>query len=76
MRYGIDAGRTREGENAHRDFLERSNPLEPDTWDPDILLLTEQLILDGKSADNVTKEELRQALLELMSLAYIEWRRR
>jgi len=59
-----------------RERVKRSNPLEPDTWDPDILLLTEQLILDGKSADNATKEELRQALMELMSLVYIEWRRR
>src|SRR2546428_11805946 len=29
-----------------RDFFERSNPREPDTWDPEILCLTERLILD------------------------------
>ncbi len=59
-----------------RDFLEQSNPLEPDTWDPDILCLTERLILDGRSADNATKEEMRRALFELMSLTYMEWQRR
>ncbi len=59
-----------------RDFLERSDPLKPDTWDPEILLLTERLILDGKSADNATSEEMRQALFELMSLTFIEWERR
>jgi hypothetical protein len=59
-----------------RDFLERSNPLEPESWDPEILCLTETLILDGKSADNVTKEEMSRALFELMSLTYTEWQRR
>jgi len=59
-----------------RDFLERSNPLEPDTWDPEILCLTERLILDGKSADNATNEEMSRALFELMSLTFIEWQRR
>lgn len=59
-----------------RDFLERSNPGEPDTWDPEILCLTERLILDGKSADNATSEEMSRALFELMSLTYIEWQRR
>jgi len=59
-----------------RDFLERSNPREPDTWDPEILCLTERLILDGKNAGNVTKDEMSRALLELMSLTFIEWERR
>jgi hypothetical protein len=59
-----------------RDFFERSNPREPDTWDPEILCLTERLILDGKSAYNATNEEMNQALFELMSLTYIEWKRR
>jgi hypothetical protein len=59
-----------------RDFFERSNPQEPDTWDPEILCLTKRLILDGKSADGASKEELRRAVLELMSLAFIEWQRR
>jgi hypothetical protein len=59
-----------------RDFFELSDPLKPDTWDPEILCLTERLILDGKSADNTSKEESRRAALELMSLTFIEWRRR
>jgi hypothetical protein len=45
-------------------------------WDPEILCLTERLILDGKSADNASKEELIRAALELMSLAFVEWQRR
>ncbi len=63
-------------QSGFRDFLERSNPQEPETWDPEILLLTERLVLDGKSADIMTKEEMRKGLLELMSLIYIEWKRR
>jgi len=59
-----------------RDFNERSNPREPDTWDPEIICLTERLILEGKSVNNVTNEELSQALFELMSLTFIEWQRR
>lgn len=59
-----------------RDFFERSNPQEPDTWEPEILCLTERLILDGKSVDDASKEELRRAVFELMSLAFIEWQRR
>jgi hypothetical protein len=59
-----------------RDFLEQSNPQEPDTWDPEILCLTERLMLDGKSAENATNEEMGRALFELMSLAYLEWQRR
>jgi hypothetical protein len=59
-----------------RDFFERSDPLKPATWDAEILCLTERLILDGKSADNVSKEELSRAAFELMSLTFIEWRRR
>jgi hypothetical protein len=59
-----------------RDFLERSNPGEPDTWDPEILCLTERLILDGRSAENASNEEMRRALFELMSLTFIEWERR
>jgi hypothetical protein len=59
-----------------RDFLEQSNPSEPDTWDIDILCLTERLILDGKSADNATKDEMRRSVFELMSLTYLEWERR
>jgi hypothetical protein len=59
-----------------RDFFERSDPLKHDTWDPEVLCLTERLILDGKSADNVSKEEVSRALFELMSLTFIEWRRR
>ena len=59
-----------------RDFFERSNPLESDTWDTEILCLTEGLILDGKSADNTTNEEMSRALFELMSLTFIEWQRR
>jgi hypothetical protein len=55
-----------------RDFFEQSNPLEPDTWDPEILRLTERLIIDGKSADNTTNEEISRALFELMSLTFIE----
>ena len=45
-------------------------------WDPEILCLTERLILDGKSIGNVTNEEMSQALFELMSLTFIEWQRR
>jgi len=59
-----------------RDFFEQSNPREPDTWDPEILCLTERLILDGRSADNATNEEMSRAVFELMSLTFIEWRRR
>jgi hypothetical protein len=59
-----------------RDFYELSNPREPDTWDSEILLLTERLILDGKSACNATNEEMSLALFELMSLTFIEWERR
>jgi hypothetical protein len=59
-----------------RDFLEQSDPYEPDTWDIDILCLTERLTLDGKSANNATNEEMRRAVFELMSLAYLEWQRR
>lgn len=59
-----------------RDFFERSNPHEPDMWDPEILYLTERLILDGKSADNATNEEMSRAVFELMSLTHIEWQRR
>jgi len=59
-----------------RDFFERSDPLKHDTWDPEILCLTERLILDGKNADNASKEELSRAAFELMSLTFIEWRRR
>jgi hypothetical protein len=59
-----------------RDFFELSDPLKSDTWDPEILCLTERLILGGKSADNTSKEELRRAAFELMSLTFIEWRRR
>jgi hypothetical protein len=57
---------------------QRTNPAaaKPDTWDPEILCLTERLILDGKSADNASKEELFRAALELMSLAFVEWQRR
>jgi hypothetical protein len=59
-----------------REFFERSNPRQPDTWDPEILYLTERLILDGKSAGNATNEEMSQAVFELMSLSHIEWQRR
>jgi hypothetical protein len=59
-----------------RDFLERSSPQEPDTWDPEILCLTERLILDGKSAEDATNDEMCRALFELMSLTYMEWERR
>ena len=59
-----------------RDFLEKSNPRETETWDPEILLLTEWLVLDGKGADSVTKEEKNRALNEMMSLVYIEWQKR
>ena len=59
-----------------RDFYERSDPRKPDTWDPEILCLTERLILDGKSADNMTNEEMSRALFELMSLTFLEWQRR
>jgi hypothetical protein len=59
-----------------RDFLEQSNPLAPDTWNPEILFLTERLILDGRCADNVTNEKMCRSLFELMSLTYIEWQRR
>jgi hypothetical protein len=59
-----------------RDFFERSDPLKHDTWDPEVLCLTERLILDGKSADNASKEEVSRALFELMSLTFIEWQRR
>jgi hypothetical protein len=59
-----------------RDFFERSDPRKPDTWDPEILCLTERFILDGKSADNATSEEMSRAVFELMSMTFIEWRRR
>jgi hypothetical protein len=59
-----------------RDFFERSDPRKPDTWDPEILCLTERLILDGRSADNATAEEMSHAVFELMSMTFIEWRRR
>ena len=59
-----------------RDFFEQPDPLEPETWDPEILCLTERLILDGKRADNMTNEEISRALFELMSLTFIEWQRR
>jgi hypothetical protein len=59
-----------------RDFYERSGPREPDTWDPEILCLTERFILDGKSADNMTNEEMGRALFELMSVTFLEWQRR
>ena len=59
-----------------RDFFERSDPRRPDTWDPEILCLTERLILDGRSADNATGEEMSRAVFELMSMTFIEWRRR
>jgi hypothetical protein len=59
-----------------RDFFERSDPRKPDTWDPEILCLTERLILDGRSADNATSEEMSHAVFELMSMTFIEWRRR
>jgi len=59
-----------------RDFFERSDPRKPDTWDPDILCLTERLILDGRSAANATNEELSRAVFELMSMTFVEWRRR
>jgi hypothetical protein len=32
-----------------RDFFEQSDPFEPDTWYPEILSLTERLILDGRA---------------------------
>jgi hypothetical protein len=59
-----------------RDFFEQSDPLKPGAWDTEILCLTERLILDGKSADNTTNEEISRALFELMSLTFIEWQRR
>ena len=59
-----------------RDFFEQSDPLMPDTWDPEILCLTEWLILGGKSADKTTNEELSRALFELMRLTFIEWQLR
>lgn len=62
--------------NKCRDFYEQSDPREPDTWDPEILCLTERLMLDGKSLDGATKEEASQALRELMSLTFLEWQRR
>jgi hypothetical protein len=58
-----------------RDFFERSNPHEPETWDTELLLLTERLILDGKSANNASNEEMSKAVFELMSLTFIEWQR-
>jgi hypothetical protein len=59
-----------------REFFERSPPHEPDTWDAEIRCLTERLILDGKSADNASNEEMSKVVLELMSLTFIEWQRR
>jgi hypothetical protein len=59
-----------------RDFFERSNPHQPETWDAELLLLTERLILDGKTADNTSNEEMSKAVFELMSLTFIEWQRR
>ena len=59
-----------------RDFMEQSDPRVPDTWDPDVLCLTERLILDGRSADSATGEEMRRAVFELMSLTFLEWQRR
>jgi len=59
-----------------QDFFERSNPHEPDTWDPEIPCLTERFILDVMSANNMSKEEMSRAVIELMSLTFIEWQRR
>ena len=59
-----------------RDFFDNSVPQKPDTWDSEILLLTERLILDGKSACNATNEEMSRALFELMSMTFLEWQRR
>lgn len=59
-----------------RDFMEQSNLHDPASWDAEILCLTERLMLDGRSANNATKEEMGRAVLELMSLAFHEWERR
>jgi hypothetical protein len=59
-----------------RDFMEQSDPQLPDTWDADILCLTERLILDGRSADTATGAEMSRAVFELMSLTFLEWQRR
>jgi hypothetical protein len=59
-----------------RDFMEQSDPHLPDTWDPDILCLTERLMLDGRSADSATGGEMSRAVFELMSLTFLEWKRR
>ncbi len=56
-----------------REFVEQSDPRAPDTWDPEVLCLTERLILDGRSADNATGEEMSRAVFELMSLTFLEW---
>ena len=59
-----------------RDFVEQSDPHVPDTWDPEVLCLTERLMLDGRSADSATGEEMSRAVFELMSLTFLEWQRR
>lgn len=33
-------------------------------------------MLNGKSANNATNEEMKQAVIELMSLTYCDWQRR
>jgi hypothetical protein len=55
-----------------RDFFERSNPRQPDTWDPEILYLTERLVLDGESAGNATNKEMSRAAFELINYRQLE----
>ena len=59
-----------------RDFLEQSDPRTPETWDAEVLCLTERLMLDGRSAESATGEEMNRAVFELMSLTFLEWERR
>jgi len=61
-----------------QDFFEWDDPLEPDTWDTEILALTLRLYLGETGAHQcrMSDEEIGRMALRLARLVLVEWRRR
>jgi hypothetical protein len=61
-----------------QDFFEWDDPLEPDTWDTEILALTMRLYLGetGAHGCRMSDEEMGRMAIRLTRLVLVEWRRR
>jgi hypothetical protein len=61
-----------------QDFFEWDDPLEPDTWDTEILALTMRLYLGetGAHSCRMSDEEMGRMAIRFTRLVLVEWRRR